>query len=441
MRSLRTQLTVGLLLTLTTVALVTLLATAWLFERGLRNYAIAHLENEVSTLLGAVARGPEGLMLLHERIAPAYRRPLSGRYFVIIVGREQWRSRSLWDFELPTVPERGAGVERIAGPDGQQLLLLRRSLERFGQHLDFAVAMETGSLAADLRFAVQVLAALWLGAMVLLLLLQRLWVRRALAPLEGLRDQVAALRRGEHSHLQPATYRELEPLVAETNRLLDSVRTRLQRARHAVSNLGHALKLPLAVLQQLSERAEPALRASLQEQLTTIQRRLARELARGRLAGDSTAGVLFEPAAELPLLQLAISRAHPRQLTINADVDPALPARLPFERDDMLELLGNLLDNAGKWAQSRIDIALRRQADELVIVIADDGPGVTTERLPELTRRGARLDESVSGDGLGLAIARELVAAYQGELTLTAHDPALGGLGVTIRLPLAATRD
>lgn len=438
MRSLRTQLSVGLVLTLSTVAIVTLLVTWWLFERGLRNYAADQLENEVSTLLGAVARGPEGLILLPERIAPAYRRPLSGRYFLIETGQERWRSRSLWDFELALPPAPGSAPDLLAGPDGQQLLVLRRSLERYGHNLEFVVAMEIGAIAADLRFALLLLGGLWLAAMASLLLLQRLWISRALAPLDSLRDQVAALRRGEQSHLPATRYRELEPLVAETNRLLDSVRTRLQRSRHAVGNLGHALKLPLAVMQQLSGRAVPDLREPWQQQLTVIQRRLARELARGRLAGDSTAGTLFEPAVELPLLKMAITRAHQRPLEIAIDTAPDLPTRLPFERDDMLELLGNLLDNAAKWAASRIDVALRLAGDELLLTIADDGPGVPDDRLTELTERGSRLDESVSGDGLGLAIARELVAAYRGTLALTAHAAPLGGLGIIIKLPLPA---
>lgn len=229
---------------------------------------------------------------------------------------------------------------------------------------------------------------------------------------------------------------ELQPLVAQINHLLTQTEETLQRSRHALGNLGHALKTPLAVLGSLIQREElaahPQLHAALQEQLGQIQQRISRELTRARLAGDVLPGAHFDCAAELPALLDTLRMIHQRdiQLRWTAPSD----CRLPWDREDMLELLGNLLDNACKWANSEVVLSIERSAAGYRLRVDDDGPGIpAAERAPVLDR-GTRLDERAEGHGLGLGIVRDILSAWGGTLSL--QDSPLGGLQVQIELPV-----
>ena len=300
------------------------------------------------------------------------------------------------------------------------------------------MARDYTPILQSFRRAQHVALGVGLVALALLLLLQRLTVRRALRPLELVRQQVEQLQQGQRETLDTRVPEELTALVGEINHLQAHTEDALKRSRHALGNLGHALKTPLAVLFGLASREaferHPALRASLIEQLQQIEQRLARELGRARLAGEASPGAHFVCAEELPSLFSTLAVIHGRELQMHWHAAPDL--RLPWDREDLLELLGNLLDNACKWARSEVCLHIERSDSAYVLTIDDDGVGIPMGRREAVLSRGARLDEQVAGHGLGLGIVRDIVDAWTGRLALL--DSELGGLCVRIELPLRA---
>jgi signal transduction histidine kinase len=273
------------------------------------------------------------------------------------------------------------------------------------------------------------------AGLLLILLLQRVTVRRALRPLETAREQIAQLQQGQRSQLDAQVPLELEPLVAQINHLLAHTEDSLKRSRNALGNLGHALKTPLAVLLSLASnpklQAYPELRKVLQEQLEQVQQRLNRELNRARLAGDALPGALFDCDAEVPGLLATLNMIHGEHLELSYQGVPGL--QLPWDREDLLELLGNLLDNACKWADAQIHLSIEANAEGFCLKVEDDGPGIPEAQRAQVFSRGTRLDEQTDGHGLGLGIVRDIVDAWGGVLQL--HESPLGGLQVLIELP------
>ena len=425
------QLSLGLVTSLLATALALAVVATALFERALRQYALEILEDDARGVLAAITPGPQGLQLDRTRLSPAYERPLSGRYFVVTIGDTRWRSRSLWDAELPEPAAAGAAPGLLDGPQGQRLLCLRLDYRRHGTAISVTVAADVAPLLAQFGRIGLLLLGLGVTALLLLTWVQRWWMRRALQPLHQASRQLQELQRGRRELLETPAPPELAPLIAEINRLLAHTRQSLARSRHALGNLGHALKTPLAVLVSASERAEPPLRAQLQTQLAQMQHRIARELGRARTAAETIGGERFAPREDLPLLIDSVRRAHGREL----DVEWQAPAgALALERDDMLELLGNLLDNACKWARSAVRLRIGPGPRQVRIELEDDGPGIAEGRHAEALARGKRLDEQVEGHGLGLGIVSDIVAAYHGEMELL-RSP-LGGLLVRVCLPL-----
>ncbi|MFC5698452.1 ATP-binding protein [Pseudomonas sp. GCM10022186] len=438
MRSIQRRLSLGLVGVLLLVGLVLAQTSLWLFDLGLRRYLAEGLRSEAEVLLGALVRGPSGIQLDEKRLNPAHQQPYSGRYFIIELGEEPWRSRSLWDAELPMPQQKGLAEGLLPGPGGQKLLAWRGDYRRFGRQVRIAVAQDYTPVLESFRRVQWTGFALGVAGLLLILALQRFTVRRALRPLEEVRQQIAQLQQGQRSELDSRVPEELEPLVAQINRLLNHTEDTLRRSRNALGNLGHALKTPLAVLVSLADREElrgyPELRATLREQLEQIEQRLARELGRARLAGEALPGAHFDCAEELPGLFSTLALIHDRGLDLDWDAPAGL--RLPWDREDLLELLGNLLDNACKWAETQVNLTIRGGEGGYSLMVDDDGPGIAEDKREAVISRGARLDEQVAGHGLGLGIVRDIVESWHGRLSL--QESPLGGLRVRIELPAAA---
>lgn len=439
MRSIQRRLSLGLISVLLIVGLLLAQSSLWLFDRSLRSYLQATLQDETQTLLGAIVRGPNGLQLDERRLSAAFKRPYSGLYFRIDLAEQSWRSRSLWDRELQPVERAGLQDALADGPQGQQWLVYRADYKRYGQSFVMHVARDYTPMLKSFNQVQKIFLGLGGGALVLILLLQRLIVSRALRPLEQIRLQIIQLQHGQRSQLDQQVPLELEPLVAQVNHLLAYTEDTLKRSRHALGNLGHALKTPLAVLVSLAAREElkplPELRESLSGQLQQIEQRIARELGRARLAGEALPGAHFDCTRELPALFSTLVMIHGKYLKLDWRADPEL--RLPWDREDLLELLGNLLDNACKWADSQVQLQISRQVHGYQLLIDDDGPGIDAAQREEVLERGSRLDEHVAGHGLGLGIVRDIVDAWAGQVQL-AQSP-LGGLQVRVTLPLKRT--
>jgi len=436
LKSIQRSLSLGLIAGLLVVALLLVQTSLWLFEAGLKRSLENDLREETEGLLIAIVKGPDGIKLDTQRLNPRYQRPFSGHYFRIELPDRTWRSRSLWD-AVPAWPETsGLATELLEGPQRQRLLAFSAEYRRDGQPIVISVAQDYTPILDS--FARVRLSGLGLVGVALLvfLLLQRYAMTLALRPLERARQQIAQLQQGQRQQLDSQAPVELQPLVAQINHLLTQTEETLQRSRHALGNLGHALKTPLAVLGSLIQREElaahPQLHAALQEQLGQIQQRISRELTRARLAGDVLPGAHFDCAAELPALLDTLSMIHQRDIQLRWTAPSA--CRLPWDREDMLELLGNLLDNACKWANSEVVLSIEHSAAGYRLRVDDDGPGIpAAERAPVLDR-GTRLDERAEGHGLGLGIVRDILSAWGGTLSL--QDSPLGGLQVQIELPV-----
>lgn len=434
MRSIQRSLTLGLIAVLLLVSLLLVQTSLWLFEAGLRRSLETDLRQETEGLLVALVKGPNGYQLDTSRLNPRYQRPFSGHYFRIDLPERSWRSRSLWDSEPNWPSTVGLGPELLEGPQAQRLLTYHAEYRRDDQRIGISVARDYTPILES--FAQVRLGGLALVGVVLLvcLLLQRYAVKLAMRPLERARQQIAQLQQGQRQQLDIQVPLELEPLVEQINHLLAHTDDTLKRSRHALGNLGHALKTPLAVLGSLTQREEltahPALQANLREQLTQIQQRVSRELGRARLAGDVLPGSFFECADELPALFETLRMIHRRELDLSWSIHD--DCRLPWDREDMLELLGNLLDNACKWARSKVRLKIEKHAESYLILIEDDGPGIPPERREAVLERGARLDELAEGHGLGLGIVRDILTAWNSDLRL--EQSALGGLQVSVCL-------
>ena len=272
--------------------------------------------------------------------------------------------------------------------------------------------------------------AVVVASVLLLLLIQKALLRRAFRKLDLVRADVRRIGRGECNALRTDVPSEIAPLVDDFNTLLASWRAHIERSRHAAGNLAHALKTPLSLILQHANRSGEHV---LVEQAERMHALIDRELDRARIAGSAMAGQQFRPQQDIADVAAVIRQlSRDRQLELETRIDA--PGRLPFDQEDMLELIGNLLENAAKWARGHVRLALHA-GERLHLAIEDDGPGIDSDAREAVLGRGKRLDESLEGHGIGLAIAREIVELYGGKLSL-AHSGELGGLRVTVELPL-----
>ncbi len=279
-----------------------------------------------------------------------------------------------------------------------------------------------------------------------------LLVRRGLSPLEELRKKLVAVRSGSQTHISGDYPSEVQPLVDDLNALLAHRDEAVRRAIAKAGDLAHGLKTPLAVLTQEAERAraagQPELAASLFEQVLRMRRHIDYQLAQARAAASgATPGAASNVRASVDGLVRTMKQLYAgRNLDFQADVDAAHVIRV--QREDLDEMLGNLLDNACKWARTRIDLTSSAPAAAgfslpgarlVCITVDDDGPGVPTEMRGAVLQRGVRADEAAPGSGLGLAIVRDLAALYGGDITL--ETSPLGGLRAVLRLPASTSED
>jgi len=442
MRSIRTWLSAGLL-----VSLLLAFGVLWLTVAGgiryvAESYLVSRLQHDAETLLAAVDFDPAGTLRLRPGgVDPIYLQPFSGHYFIIQQRDTRTRSRSLWDQDLDIGPmaQDGARQLRVSGPRDQPLLLYINRYHKQERDLTIAVAEDLSPVEASIRRFTRRFAVTATGLLAVLVLLQLVILHRGLAPLRRVTRQVNALERGAVDALDDDVPNELRPLISEINHLLDLLRQRLQRSRHALGDLAHALKRPLTVMHQLGSdpavTRHPALQATLRTQLDGMQRTIDRTLKQARLAGEGPVAAPFSVERDLPDLLGTLGRIH-RQCAINPTVQTSTGTLIGVDREDMLELLGNLLDNAFKWARARISLRLATNG-KLTIIVEDDGPGVDQADLAALAARGVRLDEHGEGHGLGLAIVRQIATLYGGEVEFDS-SPELGGLRATVSLPHGA---
>lgn len=441
MRSLQARLSIGLILSLLVVILLSWFALSNAIRYIAEDYILSRLQHDNEVLLAALAFDPDKKpSLAMERISSEYQRAFSGHYYLIFANGVSLRSRSLWDSEL-NIPLLSAGETRqlrLDGPQQQRLIVLVNGYFKQGQNITIAIAEDLSAIEANILSLQQNFAIMAIIGLLTLVGIELLIVRKTLHPLKNASKEIRALEQGELSQLSQAVPSEILPLVDEVNHLLTILDQRLQRSRNALGNLAHALKKPLTVIQHLRcSNTEQMAQQTLQAQTQQMRQLIERELRRARIAGEGPIGAYFDPATEIkPLIDTLHKIYQQKELTIETSISTT--PILPLDREDMLELLGVLMDNACKWAKTRIRLALH-QEDQLLIKVEDDGDGVNDSLISQLTHRGKRLDESISGYGLGLAIAQDIVEQYHGILNL-GHSDELGGFCVSVSLPIDKTR-
>ncbi len=430
-RSLSLEGTLSWLLGLLLLAVLAVLLgiAAWLGRETAIQFALSRLHHDAEAIIGALDVSQREIL---RPLPPIYRQPLSGHYFEVhFDDGSELRSRSQWDERLlvtrPELPR--ASYWLAQGPRGQRLLVWQNRYEKGGERVVIAIAEDVAPLLAALRRFIGIGVIASLAAILLMLTLQRVVIRRAFARLDASRDQVRQVRDGRLKRLDSDVPAEVLPLVEEFNELLDAWQQHRERSRNAVGNLAHALKAPLQlILRHGEEDGDPR----IVEQAQRMQRLLEQELKRARIIGRATGGQHFRPQEDIDdLVETICTLYHHKALEIETRVDA--PPTLPLDQNDMIELLGNLLDNAAKWAERRIRLEVRA-GEGFRLELEDDGPGIDQSRRKALLARGTRLDENRPGHGLGLAIVGEIVSLYGGSLRLDRSE-RLGGLRVSIELP------
>ncbi len=446
-RSLRARFAWAGLAMTAVVMLVLGLVLQGLFERHVEREAEAQLGADLRILGRVVATGEGVAARLPPLPDPRFVEPYSGLYWQIRDERtgETWRSPSLGGFTLamqPAPPRPGESHRVILrGPGGGKMIAMERQLgEAPGGYLRAVVAVDRKVLrAANRAFLWEFLPVLGLLALAMLAasLVQGVI---ALWPIADARRALAALRAGQRERLSGALPAELDGLAQDFDALLEGQRRASRIARERAADLAHGLRTPLALLgaraRELEARGEAEAAAELRELAATMEARLTRELARAHIHGPPRLGGRVALAPLARRIADALARAPAGE---GLAWEVAVPDGLTLTGDegDLLELLGSLLDNAGKWARRRVRVAAELGAAGLVLKVEDDGPGIAPQDRRAALTRGVRLDPSVSGTGLGLAIAQDIVAAYGGTLELDSNE--WGGLCVRITLPAGQT--
>ncbi|MBF0178765.1 MAG: sensor histidine kinase [Magnetococcales bacterium] len=432
MRSVARQLQAGMTALLLTIFLILFAINDHLAKRQADAVSWREIGHKAEWLLASLADDRE----THCREPPG-----SGLYC-----QWGWRKEGRWEWHLspslagrpialPELPAGGRGEWNLPEPDGGEMMVVALSI-RFAQgELALAVGQSRALQKGQLRKwrSYHLLFSLAVAALAVAL---ACWlVTLTFALFDQQNRLVTRWQAGEAPH-PPAGIEETRPLVMAIERQMEAGKRHMQRVRRTLSHIGHTMRMPMTVLLHLAEspdlRGMPEVKAILAEQTGLLERMLERHLRRASLSGPDTHDEWFRPGEDLPAMVRTLDRLHyDKGLDIVVQIPEAL--RCPGNRDDFLELIGNLADNACKWARSRVILSAGNEGG-FWLTIEDDGPGVEETQLAILRQwTGKRLDENQEGHGMGLIIAREIVALYDGEITL-GRSPALGGFMVSIRL-------
>lgn len=368
---------------------------------------------------------------------PRFDQPFSGWYWQIHDGNEVVRrSASLWvqSLELPRPDEELVAAE-VKGPSEQRLRVLIRPITLPGKDEPYwyAIAGDESELRGPKgrfdRLLALALGMLFAGVLAAILI----QVRFGLQPLSRIRQALTSIRSGDAQRLEGSYPTEIQPLAHELNALIDHSETLIERAQTHVGNLAHGLKTPLSVLSNEARRSDSAFGKLVDRQTNLMRDQVDHHLARARAAATSNIlGARSEVAPVLNDLKRTLTRIYADR---EIEIEVNCPDQLTFRgaRHDLEEMLGNLMDNACKWAMSKVQVSAKQAAETFVLTIEDDGDGLPDHQRVEVLKRGRRLDESVPGSGLGLSIVADLATLYTGKLDL--DEASLGGLRATLVLP------
>lgn len=436
------------------ILIVTGIVLSSLYRQAVERAFDRRLDVYLRTLVADVASPEEGNDKFPQSIGePLFELPLSGWYWQVMrldtPKPEVHSSRSLWDSNLPRLPDRkdasalSAGYQKgyAQGPEEVRLRLVERSIDLGddGRYL-IEVAGNASEIDEEMLSFDRVIGATFAVLAGALLLTTALQVRFGLFPLKRISESLAAIRSGRAERLEGEFPVEIASLARETNALIDANREIVERARTHVGNLAHALKTPLSVIfNEAAARSGDPLAKKVLEQTEIMRDQVARQLERARLAARFTVvGTLVDVPPVVTALARTMEKLH-RERDIAIAIDAPEHSYFRGEGQDLEQMVGNLVDNACKWAQSRVAIEVvadRPAGDDkprVRIIVDDDGPGLSPSEREQVALRGQRLDESKPGSGLGLSIVVELASLYDGVLSL--GTAPIGGLRAELALP------
>ena len=410
-------------------------------ERSFEHELINHLNQLTAAFELTETGAPEVARPLSD---PRFAKPYGGLYWQIEdAAGDAIRSRSLWDFTLDVPPDPLSSGELhrhlLAGPAGSRLLVIERGLRLGERAFRLAVGIDRREIDDNVRdfgwdttLALAILAVILLGA-------AAAQVSVGLRPLQGLRAELAKVHAGRSHRLEASFPSEVQPLVDDLNNLLEQQMAAVERARTQAGNLAHGLKTPLTVLaaerRKLAEQGQSAAAEVLDQQIAAMRRQIDYQLARARAASSSRVPGVAAPVSPVVERLVRVLRRVGANPEVELVTEIAGEHVFAGEAQDLEEMVGNLLDNACKWARRRVAVTSERSGQRVAILVDDDGPGLPAARREEVFERGRRLDQSVPGSGLGLAIVRDLAEIYGGRVAL--EDSPAGGLRVRLELPAA----
>jgi len=408
----------------------------------------AALQADMEGLITAAEPDPNGGVMLAEHfLNPNFARVYSGLYYQIRIGNSGGQiSRSLFDKDITPTGQTQKGVltwGSAVGPENQRLRVVSRRVDLTPDNSGDAeyTFLVAGDMAAVDRQTQEFNATLFWSFLLLglgLITAILVQVKVGLLPLRQVSKGLAKIRDGEARRLDGKFPTEIAPLATELNSLIQHSEEVVGRARTHVSNLAHFLKTPLSVLAAEAEAQDKNPEAApladmVKRQVFSMRRQVDHYLTRARAAGSlDVLGNRTQVCAVMDDLSRVIARIHvTRGIVIDAECDDGIYFR--GERQDLEEMLGNLIDNGCKWARARVRVRCEKDAGRLVLAVEDDGPGLSAEQRSQVGERGERLDESVPGSGLGLAIVRDISKLYGGFFTL--GESPLGGVLARLELP------
>lgn len=452
MLSIRTRF---ILVTLLSVTLALSLA-AWffigLFAANLERRIDTELTSHLNFLAGTLGFAPDGRLIQPDspkdnRFFKAY----GGLYWQIVdpSTSSELRSPSLFDYALPLPADAHVPGSvhryRLKGPEGRDVIVQERDLivaaPDGSREIRIAVAIDAATLDdARSEFAITILP--YVAALALFLVaMSVLQLSFGLKPLATIAADLNAVREKRATFLPGPYPGELTELVRQLNQLLETQGRTIERARARASDLAHGLKTPLTVIsnnaQRLEEKGETEIASELDMLAQSMLAHVNHELARTRIAQSPDQRRSDASPAKIcgEIVRTLKRTEQGERLAWSIEIPESLT--LPIDPHDLREMIGNLLENAAKWARSSVSVTGIRTGGDWLLSIDDDGPGVDETRIPDLTRRGVRLDHQTPGSGLGLAIVREIAEVYR--LTLTFENRPQGGLRASVLFPHETT--
>lgn len=421
-------------------AAILLMLAAWLIHGALldnmsRDFVKEQLKEEVEFLENQLIRNQSGVS--RNVINTSYFDEVLHHAFAIQQGDETFIYPTSWEKHLtPIVNDEKQGYRQESHVEsegmGEEFLAYKQTFELNDQRYTIVVAEDLTNFNQSQSDMHTWTAFVSVSLLILLLLVIWLSVRLSLRSVLSLRKAIEELQVGTRERIDFDVQEEFKPLVIQVNQLSTSLEDRLKSSRQALENFSHSVKTPIAAVRQVLEDSSVQLddkhRQTMVRKLFDIDRQLESEMRRHSLAGPNV-GKMSSPVLQARDLLWMLGRLHPDK-SFELETELEHSHRWPVEEHDLNEVLGNLLDNAGKWAKQKVSLSLIETMNERIIEINDDGIGVNSERLSLLGERGLRLDEQTHGHGLGVAITKEIVLRYGGVIDFSLNV----GAGLKVRI-------